>query len=84
MVLPEDSDQRAEELARQGAEVINRLGGKIDVVRQYGDAPAILALTFPEKTHVGVDLLSRLFGLSFREVHAVQLKAVEDHDIAGD
>ncbi len=81
---PEDSDQRAEELARQGVEVIIQLGGRVDVVPMYGDAPAILACTFPDWTTVGVDLLDKFFGLEFREVHAAQVKAVQDYGFTGD
>jgi len=83
-VLPADSDQRAEELARQGAEVINHLGGRVDVVRQYGDAAAILACTFPDWATVGVDLLDKFFGLSFREVHAFVVASVQDQGITFD
>lgn len=81
-IRPADSDQRAEGLARHWAGVVKSLGGMVDVVRMYGDAPAILACTFEYDVDLGV--LNNLFGLEFREVHATQVQAVKDYGIPGD
>ncbi len=78
------SDQRAEELARQQAKYINSIEGTLVVVRMHGDRPAILACTFPDDTVVDAGWLSKIFGLSFREVHARTVGAVNDYGIPGD